>query len=125
MLHAGFLLAFMLVAAPLASYVPLASLAAVLVIVAWNMSEIDKFRHLLSAPPGDAVVLLVTFGLTVLVDLTVAIQVGVVLAAILFMHRMAQVVQVEQGVRSEEHTSELQSLMRISYAVFCLKTKIT
>src|SRR3546814_4961468 len=44
MLHAGFLLAFMLVAAPLASYVPLASLAAVLVIVAWNMSEIDKFR---------------------------------------------------------------------------------
>lgn len=98
MLHAGFLLAFMLAAAPLASYVPLASLAAVLVIVAWNMSEIDKFRHLLSAPPGDAVVLLVTFGLTVMVDLTVAIQVGVVLAAILFMHRMAQVVQVEQGV---------------------------
>src|SRR3546814_9261271 len=92
MLHAALLLAFMLVAAPLASYVPLASLAAVLVIVAWNMSEIDKFRHLLSAPPGDAVVLLVTFGLTVMVDLTVAIQVGVVLAAILF--------------RSEEHTSE-------------------
>jgi sulfate permease, SulP family len=98
MLHAVFLLAFMLVAAPLASFVPLASLAAVLVIVAWNMSEIDKFRHLLTAPPGDAVVLLVTFMLTVMVDLTVAIEVGVVLAAILFMHRMAQVVQVEKGV---------------------------
>jgi len=98
MLHAAFLLAFMLLAAPLAAYVPLASLAAVLVIVAWNMSEIDKFRHLLSAPPGDAAVLLVTFGLTVLVDLTVAIEVGVVLAAVLFMHRMAQVVQVEKGV---------------------------
>ena len=98
MLHAGFLLGFMLVAAPLAAYVPLASLAAVLVIVAWNMSEIDKFRHLLSAPAGDAVVLLVTFGLTVMVDLTVAIQVGVVLAAILFMHRMAGVVEVEKGV---------------------------
>lgn len=98
MLHAAFLLAFMLLAAPLAAYVPLASLAAVLVIVAWNMSEIDKFRHLLGAPPGDAAVLLVTFGLTVLVDLTVAIEVGVVLAAILFMHRMAQVVQVEKGV---------------------------
>jgi SulP family sulfate permease len=98
MLHAAFLLAFMLLAAPLAAYVPLASLAAVLVIVAWNMSEIDKFRHLLSAPPGDAVVLLVTFGLTVMVDLTVAIEVGVVMAAILFMHRMSQVVQVEKGV---------------------------
>src|SRR3546814_14819044 len=88
----------MLLAAPLAAYVPLASLAAVLVIVAWNMSEVDKFRRLLSAPLGDAVVLLVTFGLTVMVDLTVAIQVGVVMAAILFMHRMAGVVQVEKGV---------------------------
>src|SRR3546814_14513316 len=88
----------MLLAAPLAAYLPLASLAAVLVIVAWNMSEVDKFRRLLSAPLGDAVVLLVTFGLTVMVDLTVAIQVGVVLAALLFMHRMAQVVQVEQVV---------------------------
>jgi SulP family sulfate permease len=97
-LHAAFLLLFMLVAAPLASYVPLASLAAVLVIVAWNMSEIDKFLSLLRAPAGDAVVLLVTFFLTVMVDLTAAIEVGVVLAAILFMHRMAQVVQVEKGV---------------------------
>ncbi|GAB4240084.1 MAG: sulfate permease [Kiloniellaceae bacterium] len=98
MLHAVFLLAFMLVAAPLAAYVPLASLAAVLVVVAWTMSEIDKFRHLMSAPPGDAVVLLVTFALTVMVDLTVAIEVGVVMAAVLFMHRMAKVVQVEKGV---------------------------
>ncbi|MEQ8355899.1 MAG: SulP family inorganic anion transporter [Kiloniellaceae bacterium] len=98
MFHAVFLLAFMLLAAPLAAYVPLASLAAVLVIVAWNMSEIDKFRHLMSAPPGDAVVLLVTFALTVMVDLTVAIEVGVVMAAVLFMHRMAQVVQVETGI---------------------------
>ncbi|MYZ49811.1 STAS domain-containing protein [Rhizobiales bacterium L72] len=96
-LHAGFVLLFMLVAAPLAAYVPLASLAAVLVIVAWNMSEIDKFRHLLSAPIGDRLVLLLTFGLTVLVDLTFAIEVGVVLAAILFMHRMAEVVTVQHG----------------------------
>jgi MFS superfamily sulfate permease-like transporter len=94
----GASLAVWLLGLPLASYMPLASLAAVLVIVAWNMSEIDKFRSLLSAPSGDAVVLLVTFFLTVMVDLTVAIQVGVVMAAILFMHRMAQVVQVEKGV---------------------------
>jgi SulP family sulfate permease len=98
MLHAVFVLLFMLLLAPLAVYVPLASLAAVLVIVAWNMSERKKFRHLLSAPPGDRLVLLATFLLTVLVDLTVAIQVGVVLAAILFMHRMAEVVAVHRGL---------------------------
>ena len=62
------------------------------------MSEIDKFRHLMSAPMGDRVVLLVTFALTVLVDLTVAIQVGVVLGAVLFMHRMAEAVMVQKGV---------------------------
>lgn len=95
-LHAAFLLVFMLVAAPLASYIPLASLAAVLVVVAWNMSEIDRFRQLMSAPLGDRLVLLVTFGLTVMVDLTVAIEVGVVLAAVLFMHRMSEVVAIGQ-----------------------------
>jgi len=95
MLHAAFILVFMLVLAPLASYVPLPALAAVLVIVAWNMSEFERFRHLLSAPRGDRVVLLVTFALTVLVDLTVAIEVGVVLAAVLFMRRMSEVVEIE------------------------------
>jgi len=97
-LHAIFLLVFMLALAPLASYLPLAALAAVLVIVAWNMSEIERFRHLLRAPPGDRLVLLLTFGLTVLVDLTVAIQVGVVLAALLFMYRMAETVEVTSNI---------------------------
>jgi len=100
MLHAVFLLAFMMVAAPLAAYVPLASLAAVLVIVAWNMSEHHKVRHMLaSAPTGERVVLAVTFLLTVLVDLTLAIEVGVVLAAILFMHGMAEAVSLTQDGR--------------------------
>jgi SulP family sulfate permease len=103
MLHAVFLLVFMLALAPLASYLPLAALAAVLVIVAWNMSEIERFRHLLRAPPGDRIVLLLTFFLTVLVDLTVAIQVGVVLAALLFMYRMAQTVEVTSNVALLEH----------------------
>lgn len=94
MLHAVFLLLFMVTLAPLASAIPMASLAAVLVMVAWNMSEIGRFRQLLSGPPGDRVVLLVTFALTVAVDLTVAIEVGVVLAAILFMHRMSEVVAI-------------------------------
>ncbi len=99
MLHAVFLLAFMLVLAPLASFVPLASLAAVLVVVAWNMSEVERFRHLMAAPPADRAALLLTFGLTVLVDLTVAIEVGVVVAAVAFMHRMAQVVEIQSNVR--------------------------
>ncbi|NJM34934.1 MAG: STAS domain-containing protein, partial [Rhodomicrobium sp.] len=97
-MHAVFLLVFMLAAAPLMAYVPLACLAAILVIVAWNMSEIDKFRHLMSAPIGDRLVLIATFLLTVLVDLTVAIEAGVVLAAVLFMHRMSEAVMVQKGI---------------------------
>lgn len=94
-MHALIVLGFMLAFAPLADYIPLAALAAVLVIVAWNMSEIDRIRHLMRAPWGDRIVLIVTFALTVTVDLTVAIQAGVVMAAILFMHRMAQAVEVQ------------------------------
>jgi SulP family sulfate permease len=96
--HAGFLLLFMLVLAPLMSWVPLAALAAVLVVVAWNMAEIESFRHLMSGPIGDRVVLLLTFALTVVFDLTVAIEVGIVLASFLFMHRMSEVVAMESGV---------------------------
>lgn len=95
MLHAAFLLAFMLLLAPLMRYVPFAVLAAVLLVVAWNMSEIERFRHLMRAPWGDRAVLLLTFVLTVAFDLTIAIEVGVVLAAFLFMHRMSEVVAVE------------------------------
>lgn len=97
MAHALFLLLFLLVLAPLAEYVPMAALAVVLVMVAWNMSEIGRFRHLLLGPIGDRLVLIVTFVLTVAVDLTVAIEVGVVLAAILFMHRMSEVVGIVAG----------------------------
>jgi len=98
MLHAAFLLAFMLLLAPLMRYVPLPALAAVLMVVAWNMAEIESFKHLMQGPLGDRAVLLVTFALTVLFDLTVAIEVGVVLAAFLFMHRMSEVVAIESHV---------------------------
>jgi SulP family sulfate permease len=94
MLHALFLLLFMLLLAPLANGFPLASLAAVLIVVAWTMSEAERFGHLLRAPPGDRLVLLLTFGLTVLVDITVAVEVGVVLAALLFMQRMSRLTEV-------------------------------
>jgi SulP family sulfate permease len=106
MLHAVFLLLFMLVLAPWMSYVPLAALAAVLLIVAWNMAEIESFKHLLQGPVGDRVVLLLTFALTVMFDLTVAIEVGLVLAAFLFMHRMSEVVALESNVSMLEEDAD-------------------
>jgi SulP family sulfate permease len=99
MIHAAFLLIFMLVLAPLMKFVPLAALAAVLLVVAWNMSEIEQFRHTLSAPKGDGLVLLLTFGLTVFFDLTVAIEVGLVVSAFVFMFRMADAVEVSTGIK--------------------------
>lgn len=97
MLHALFLLAFMLVAAPLAAYIPLAALAGVLAVVAWNMAEKHEFATLLRASRGDAVVLLATFLLTVFRDLTEGILVGFGLGVLLFLHRMAQAVEVENA----------------------------
>lgn len=87
--HAAFLLLFLLVAGKLIAYVPMAALAAILLIVAWGMSEFDRFRSILPADAGERALLLLTFVLTVLVDLTVAIGVGVTLASLLFMARMS------------------------------------
>ncbi|HEX2138950.1 MAG TPA: SulP family inorganic anion transporter, partial [Woeseiaceae bacterium] len=95
MLHAVFLLTFMLVAAPLASYIPLSALAAVLAVVAWNMAEKHQFATLLRSSRGDAVVLLTTATLVVFRDLIEGILVGFGLGALLFLHRMAQAVEVE------------------------------
>lgn len=97
-LHAGYLLLFMLLLAPLMRHVPLAALSAVLLVVAWNMSEHEAFRNTLSAPKGDRLVLLLTFLLTVFMDLTIAIEVGIVVAAFVFMFRMADAVEVNSGV---------------------------
>jgi SulP family sulfate permease len=97
MLHAAYIIVFMLVAAPLAAFIPLASLGGVLAVVAWNMTEKEEFWSLLRASWGDATVLLATFLLTIFTDLTVAIGVGVALGAFLFLHRMAESVEVEGG----------------------------
>jgi len=94
-LHAVYILLFMLLAAPLAAHIPLASLGAVLAIVAWNMAGRDEFAALLWASAGDRLVVLATFLLTIFADLTIAIGVGVVLGAFLFMHRMAEAIEVE------------------------------
>ncbi len=93
-LHAGFLLLFILLAAPLASAIPLAALAGVLAVVAWNMVEKSAFVALSRASRADAAVLLATLGLTVFRDLTEAIVVGVALGSLLFIHRISQTTEV-------------------------------
>lgn len=97
MLHALYVLLFMLVAAPLAAYIPLAALGAVLAVVAWNMAEKEEFVALVRTSKGDALVLLATFLLVVFEDLTLGIAVGVTLGAFLFLHRMAESVEKESG----------------------------
>ncbi|WP_417795356.1 SulP family inorganic anion transporter [Terasakiella pusilla] len=94
-IHAVALLLVVLLFAPLAAYIPLACLSAILMIVAWNMSEADKVIHHFKAPIGDQVVLWTTLLLTVFVDLNLAIQVGFVFSAVLFMHKMAEAVKVQ------------------------------
>jgi sulfate permease, SulP family len=102
MVHAVTILVLMLTLAPLAARAPLAALGAVLVVVAWNMAEIDHFRSLLRAPKSDVAVLLTTFWLTVFTDLTVAVGVGMVLASLLFMRRMSEVTNVGAITRELE-----------------------
>ncbi len=97
MMHAIYILIFMLIAAPMASYIPLASLGGVLTIVAWGMADKDEFISLMRASWGDTVVLMTTFLLTIFVDLTTAIAAGVTFGAFLFLHRMAEAVEVETG----------------------------
>ncbi len=99
MLHSVFLLLFMLIAAPLASYIPLSALAAVLVVVAWTMAEKHAFATLLRSSWGDAMVLVATFLLTVFRDLTEGILVGFALGAVLFINRMAQMTGIEGGAQ--------------------------
>jgi SulP family sulfate permease len=96
MTHAVVILLALLALAPLLAYLPMASLAALLLIVAWNMSEVRHFIHVLKvAPRSDVSVLLICYVLTVLVDMVAAVGVGVVLAALLFMHRMVEVTQIQ------------------------------
>nr|WP_321441976.1 SulP family inorganic anion transporter [uncultured Hyphomonas sp.] len=105
MLHSVFLLGMMILAAPLIAFIPMAALAGVLAVVAWNMFEKHAFWRLLNASKGDAAVLLATFGLTVFRDLTEAIIVGFALGAALFIQRMSQAATVELGaplVRADE-----------------------
>ena len=114
-MHAVTLIAVLLVLAPLASSIPLAALAAILFVVAWNMSELHRFgRVLMRAPYADRAILVVTFLLTVFVDLVVAVNVGVILAILHFLRRMAAAVELRQldhvSVQSELASQGLATL---------------
>lgn len=104
--HALTLLVITLGAGKWAALIPMPVLAAILVVVAYHMSEWRAFRAELRAPRSDVIVLLTTFSLTVLVDLTVAIEVGMVLAAFLFVRRMAQVTSIREISREIEDEEE-------------------
>lgn len=94
MVHSIVVLIVLLLLAPLASAIPLASMAPILMVVAWNMSERKEFAHVLKTRTSDSIVLLITFLLTVLTDLTTAVEVGLVLAIILFVKRMSDLLTV-------------------------------
>jgi len=96
MLHSLSVLGFMVLAAPLARFIPLSALAAVLAVVAWNMAEKREFGVLLCASRGDAVVLLATFLLVIFRDLTEGILAGFGIGTLLFLHRMAQTAEVRR-----------------------------
>ncbi len=104
LVHSATLVIIVLLLAPLATDIPLAALAAILFVVAWNMSEASHFLKMIRrAPRADVVVLLVTFGLTVFVDLVVAVNIGVILAILQFLRRMASSVEVSQQTVQQLH----------------------
>ncbi|MEO8417439.1 MAG: SulP family inorganic anion transporter [Methylophilaceae bacterium] len=100
--HVLTLVVIVLVLAPLASHIPLCALSAILFVVAWNMSELHRFSHMVrTAPKSDVAVLLITFLLTVFGDLVIAVNIGVLLASLLFMKRMSEAVSIEQQQHEE------------------------
>ncbi|MCW5554615.1 MAG: sulfate permease [Verrucomicrobiae bacterium] len=109
--HAVTLLGIILAAAPLARFIPLATLSAVLVNVALNMGEWHNFGRLRKWPRSDAVVFLTAFSLTVIIDLTVAVEIGMVLAAVLFIKRVSETTQITAVDESTETEGSQHSLV--------------
>jgi SulP family sulfate permease len=100
--HALFVLLFVLFATDMMKFVPMAALAAILFMVAWGMSEVHHFIHIFKLSMTDRTTLILTFLLTVLVDLAVAIGVGVTLATLLFMRKMTKAVEIQVGATEED-----------------------
>jgi len=112
--HALVLLLILIFFGKWATLIPMASLAAVLLVVAYNMSEWRYFVRLLRSPKADILVMLCTFGLTVFVDLTVAIEVGVVLSSLLFMNRMSKVTEIRHITRELHEDYEGEDALTIT-----------
>ena len=115
-IHALVLALLLLVFAPIARRIPLASLAGILVVVSYNMSERHHFVSILRGPRSDRLVLVLTFLLTVLVDLTVAVQVGVVLSSLLFIRRMAEIADVSMITRDLRGDGDADDAPRLATA---------
>lgn len=113
--HAVFLLLIFLFLMPLAAYIPFACLAGILVVVAYNMSEWRNFKALLKNPVADVIVLLVTFFLTVIFDLTIAIEIGLLIAAISFIKRVMETSQI-RVIETEIGRTENQEDEDIEYS---------
>lgn len=122
--HALTLVVIVLVLAPLAAHIPLCALSAILFVVAWNMSELHRFGHMVrTAPKADVAVLLITFMLTVFGDLVIAVNIGVMLAALLFMKRMADAVNIEQQPQAllEDEIEEASLMLPRNTVVFMME----
>ena len=114
--HCVFLLLVLLLVGKWAAMIPMATLAAVLIVVAYNMSEWRQFVHLLKSPRGDLAVLMATFLLTLFIDLTMAIQVGILLAGFLFLQKMSTQTHVDlitENLRDEEGVHETRDMSRV------------
>jgi SulP family sulfate permease len=112
MVHAATLLVIVLVAAPLAGHIPLCVLAAILMVVAWNMGEWAEIPDVLKLSRGDVSVWLITFALTVLADLTVAVEVGMILAALLYVRKVTVATTVSRVTPEYVEEGVVHSLQR-------------
>jgi len=122
--HTLTLVIIVLVFAPLAAHIPLCALSAILFVVAYNMSEMHRFSHMVrTAPRADVVVLLITFLLTIFTDLVAAVNIGVMLAALLFMKRMSEAVSIKQQSIEDlvQETGDQHFILPENVAVFSME----
>jgi sulfate permease, SulP family len=123
-IHGVVVLLVLLFFAPFASYIPLASMAPILMVVAWNMSERKVFAHIFKTKSTDSLVLVVTFLLTVFVNLTTAVEVGLVLAAILFTKRMSDLMKTSKALPNLQHKHEKVETQMVSDSHDCPQVSI-
>ena len=123
-IHGVVVLLVLMFFAPFASYIPLASMAPILMVVAWNMSERKVFAHIFKTKSTDSLVLVVTFLLTVFVNLTTAVEVGLVLAAILFTKRMSDVMKTSKALPNLQHKHEKVETQMVSDTHDCPQVSI-